>query len=155
MEQRGNQIVHVRADSDSELQALFDVVLKPSSQVPLQKPFTMRNLPASFFKPPAHRQSPAPVVSHSREGSTDSSYGAGAPFRPHSGAPGGAPGQGQGTPQHFRHHSSPASLQQTLAVAQTVSHLKTQSYDLGDELGPLPPGWEHARTPEGQMYFLK
>jgi hypothetical protein len=24
-----------------------------------------------------------------------------------------------------------------------------------DELGPLPQGWEQARTPEGQIYFLK
>ncbi|KAK7013357.1 DNA-binding transcription factor yap1 [Halocaridina rubra] len=165
MEQRGNQVVHVRADSDSELQALFEVVLKPSSQVPLQKPFKMRNLPASFFTPPAHRQSPAPTVTHSREGSADSTFGGGV------GAPGGGGGGGSGgglrvsgamspnqAPQHFRHHSSPASLQQTFAVAQQqqqVAHLKQQSYDLGDDMGALPPGWEQARTPQGQIYYLK
>lgn len=156
MEQRSSQIIHVRADSDSELEALFEVVLKPSSQVPLQKPFKMRNLPASFFTPPAHRQSPAPV-NHSRQGSADSTYG----------------GDGVGglrvsgamspntAPQHFRHHSSPASLQQTLAQQQQqqqqqqVAHHKQQSYDLSDDIGSLPLGWEQARTPQGQIYYLK
>ncbi|XP_042237033.1 transcriptional coactivator YAP1-A-like [Homarus americanus] len=157
MEQRGSQIVHVRADSDSELRALFEVVLKPSSQVPLQKPFKMRNLPASFFTPPAHRQSPAPTVTHSREGSADSTYGGG--------GVGGLRVSGaispNTAPQHFRHHSSPASLQQTFAVAQQqqqqqqVAHLKQQSYDLNDDMGSLPPGWEQARTPQGQIYYLK
>nr|XP_045610101.1 transcriptional coactivator YAP1-A-like isoform X1 [Procambarus clarkii] len=153
IEQRGSQIVHVRADSDSELQALFEVVLKPSSQVPLQKPFKMRNLPASFFTPPAHRQSPAPTVTHSREGSADSTYignGVGAIRVPGAISPNAAH-------QHFRHHSSPASLQQTFAVAQQqpqVAHLKQQSYDLNDDMGSLPPGWEQARTPQGQIYYL-
>ncbi|XP_063592088.1 transcriptional coactivator YAP1-like isoform X1 [Penaeus indicus] len=144
MEQRGNQIVHVRADSDSELQALFEVVLKPSSQVPLQKPFKMRNLPASFFTPPAHRQSPAPTVTHSREGSADSTFGGGGLRVSGAMSPNTAP-------QHFRHHSSPASLQQTFAVQQQqqVGHL-----NINDDMGSLPPGWEQARTPEGQIYYL-
>lgn len=155
MEPRGSQIVHVRADSDSELQALFEVVLKPTSQVPLQKPFKMRNLPASFFTPPAHRQSPAPTVTHSREGSSDSTYGGGA-LR----VSGAMSPNETSQPQHFRHHSSPASLQQTFAVAQQqqqqqVAHLKQQSYDLTEDIGSLPPGWEQARTPQGQIYYLK
>lgn len=156
--QKGSHVVHVRADSDSELQALFDCVLKPSKQMPLQKPFKMRNLPASFFKPPAHRQSPAPTVSHSRESSADSTYG---------GANGGglrvsgamSPVGQSPAPQHFRHHSSPASLQQTFAVAQQPplgGHAKQHSYDaLSEDMTPLPPGWEQARTPQGQLYFLK
>lgn len=155
MEQRGTQIVHVRADSDSELEALFEVVLKPSSQVPLQKPFKMRNLPPSFFTPPAHRQSPAPV-NHSREGSADSTFGSGGGLRV-SGAM--SPNT---APQHFRHHSSPASLQQTLAQQQQqqahqqqVTHPKQQSYDLTDDMGSLPLGWEQARTSQGQIYYLK
>ncbi|XP_050727654.1 transcriptional coactivator YAP1-like isoform X8 [Eriocheir sinensis] len=148
MEQRGTQIVHVRADSDSELEALFEVVLKPSSQVPLQKPFKMRNLPPSFFTPPAHRQSPAPV-NHSREGSADSTFGGGGLRVSGAMSPNTAP-------QHFRHHSSPASLQQTLAQQQQqhVAHQKQQSYDLTDDMGSLPLGWEQARTPQGQIYYL-
>ncbi|GAB0101021.1 YORKI [Sergentomyia squamirostris] len=40
-------------------------------------------------------------------------------------------------------------------------HAPQRSYDvisaiqLQDELGDLPPGWEQARTPEGQIYYLK
>ncbi|XP_064098501.1 transcriptional coactivator YAP1-like isoform X1 [Macrobrachium nipponense] len=163
MEQRGSQVVHVRADSDSELQALFEVVLKPSSQVPLQKPFKMRNLPASFFTPPAHRQSPAPTVTHSREGSADSTFGGGGVGGGSGGGGGGFRVSGAMSPnqqgsQHIRHHSSPASLQQTFAVAQQqqqqVAHLKQQSYDQSDDLGNLPPGWEQARTSQGQIYYL-
>lgn len=160
VEQSGNQVVHVRGNSDSELQALFDCVLKPTSQMPLQKPFKMRNLPPSFFTPPAHRQSPAPTVSHSREGSADSTYGS-------AGTPGGGPLRVAGTAsptttsqaQHFRHHSSPASLQQTLSVAQPqLVHAKQHSFDaLADDVQQqnLPPHWEEARTSQGQIYYLK
>ncbi|XP_047738085.1 transcriptional coactivator YAP1 isoform X2 [Hyalella azteca] len=158
--QKGSHVVHVRADSDSELQALFDCVLKPSKQMPLQKPFKMRNLPASFFKPPTHRQSPAPTVTHSRESSADSTYGGGGgggPIRV-GGAMSPAAAPLPPAPQHFRHHSSPASLQQTFAVAQQTNiggHAKQHSYDaLAEDMSPLPPGWEQARTPQGQIYYL-
>ena len=159
----GNPIVHMRADSDSEMQALFDCVLKPSSQIPLQKPFKMRNLPASFFTPPAHRQSPAPTVTHSREGSSDSTYGGtsapggGSGTNSNSGSRRGAMSPGPQHPQHFRHHSSPASLQQTLSLSLAQhNHAKQHSYDaLADDLNALPPGWEQARTQQGQVYFIK
>ncbi|XP_011871979.1 PREDICTED: transcriptional coactivator YAP1 [Vollenhovia emeryi] len=73
------------------------------------------------------------------------------------------------TVSHPRAHSSPASLQQTYASAQQAPqhapqpharhhhHQKQRSYDVistVDDLGPLPHGWEQARTPEGQIYFL-
>ena len=159
IEQRGiQQINHFRGNSDSKLDELFDCVMKPSSQMPLQKPFKMRNLPKSFFIPPAHRQSPAPTVSHSRESSTDSTYGSGGtgPITI-GGTVSPTPSQQQQQPQHFRHHSSPASLQQTLSIAQpTGNHAKQQSYDsVTDEAQNLPPGWEQARTPQGQIYYLK
>ncbi|PNF18603.1 hypothetical protein B7P43_G05057 [Cryptotermes secundus] len=103
---KGNLVVRIDEDSDSDLQALFDSVLKPDSKRPLQVPLRMRKLPNSFFNPP-----------------------------------------------------SPASLQQTYASAQQQQHghLKQRSYDITpvDELGPLPPGWAQARTPEGQVYYLK
>ena len=76
--------------------------------------------------------------------------------------------------QHIRTHSAPPTLQQTLAVAlpqqpqqqpQQPQHLSTlqnahqrhPSFDVnnvGDSLGPLPPGWEATRTNEGQTYFM-
>ena len=35
-------------------------------------------------------------------------------------------------------------------------HLRQQSFDVGniDDLGPLPPGWEMAKTPTGQLYYM-
>jgi len=62
---------------------------------------------------------------------------------------------------HSRSYSSPASLEQTLAVAQPpvgqqLSATPSQSgssNNLTDD--PLPPGWEQACTPEGQIYFIK
>ena len=71
-EQRGvGPIVHMRADSDSMLESMFAVALKsPGTEVPLTKPMRMRNLPASFWKPPG-MGSKSPSC-HSRENSHDS-----------------------------------------------------------------------------------
>ncbi|XP_059050882.1 WW domain-containing transcription regulator protein 1-like isoform X3 [Achroia grisella] len=150
-EQKSNLVLRVDQDSDSVLQSLFDTVLKPDSKRPLQVPLRMRQLPKSFFNPPS-TGSKSPSVSHSRENSADSAFGS-------SSATGAAP------VSHSRAHSSPASLQQTYAAGQQTQqpplhhqHTKQRSYDVAshipDELGPLPPGWEQARTPEGQVYYL-
>lgn len=150
-EQKSNLVLRVDQDSDSVLQSLFDTVLKPDSKRPLQVPLRMRQLPKSFFNPPS-TGSKSPSVSHSRENSADSAFGS-------SSATGAAP------VSHSRAHSSPASLQQTYAAGQQNQqpplphqHAKQRSYDVGshipDELGPLPAGWEQARTPEGQIYYL-
>ncbi|KAL0851078.1 hypothetical protein ABMA28_006955 [Loxostege sticticalis] len=150
-EQKSNLVLRVDQDSDSVLQSLFDTVLKPDSKRPLQVPLRMRQLPKSFFNPPS-TGSKSPSVSHSRENSADSAFGS-------SSATGAAP------VSHSRAHSSPASLQQTYAAGQQTQpqpllhqHAKHRSYDVGshlqDDLGPLPAGWEQARTPEGQIYYL-
>ncbi|XP_063375640.1 transcriptional coactivator YAP1 isoform X1 [Cydia amplana] len=150
-EQKSNLVLRVDQDSDSVLQSLFDTVLKPDSKRPLQVPLRMRQLPKSFFNPPS-TGSKSPSVSHSRENSADSAFGS-------SSATGATP------VSHSRAHSSPASLQQTYAAGQQTQqpplhhqHSKQRSYDVGshipDELGPLPSGWEQARTPEGQIYYL-
>lgn len=151
-EQKSNLVLRVDQDSETFLQSLFDTVLKPDSKRPLQVPLRMRQLPKSFFNPPS-TGSKSPSVSHSRENSADSAFGS-------SSATGAAP------VSHSRAHSSPASLQQTYAAGQQTQqpplhhqHAKQRSYDVGshipDELGPLPAGWEQARTPEGQIYYLK
>ncbi|XP_042300256.1 transcriptional coactivator YAP1-like isoform X2 [Sceloporus undulatus] len=68
------------------------------------------------------------------------------------------------TPQHVRAHSSPASLLGTVSPgALTPSsvvpggapsqHLRQPSFEIPDDV-PLPPGWEMAKTPSGQRYFL-
>nr|AHJ26003.1 YKI2 [Bombyx mori] len=150
-EQKSNLVLRVDQDSDSVLQSLFDTVLKPDSKRPLQVPLRMRQLPKSFFNPPS-TGSKSPSVSHSRENSADSAFGS-------------SSATGTSTVSHSRAHSSPASLQQTYTAGQQSQqpplhhqHTKQRSYDVGthipDDLGPLPAGWEQARTPEGQIYYL-
>lgn len=198
---QGNLVVRIDQDSDDNLQALFDSVLKPGdTSRPLQVPLRMRKLPDSFFHPPASG-SKSSSVSHSRANSTDSAFSTGSQTAIGSS---GATGVTSAQPpvstvasianrglaiSHSRAHSSPASLQQTYAglgggntqnnnattgttngppganaTGQTnpvVQHMKQRSYDvvssiqLQAELGDLPVGWEQARTPEGQIYYLK
>ncbi|XP_041656708.1 transcriptional coactivator YAP1-like isoform X2 [Cheilinus undulatus] len=124
----GQQIVHVRGDSQTELEALFSAVINPSKSArqPASLPMRMRKLPDSFFRQPDSR-------GHSRQASSD----------------GGV--CGSLTPHHVRAHSSPASL--------PVNSLSTQAADVAatpiipDDV-PLPHGWEMAKTPTGQRYFL-
>ncbi|XP_034614779.1 transcriptional coactivator YAP1 isoform X1 [Trachemys scripta elegans] len=140
----GHQIVHVRGDSETDLEALFNAVMNPKgANVPHTLPMRLRKLPDSFFKPPEPK-------AHSRQASTD----------------GGS--AGALTPQHVRAHSSPASLQLgaispgTLTPSGVVTgpgaapssqHLRQSSFEIPDDV-PLPPGWEMAKTPSGQRYFL-
>ncbi|XP_026143467.1 transcriptional coactivator YAP1-like isoform X2 [Carassius auratus] len=135
----GHQIVHVRGDSETDLEALFNAVMNPKSTIaPPSVPMRMRKLPDSFFKPPEPK-------SHSRQASTDAGTA------------------GTLTPQHIRAHSSPASLQLGAVTPGSLSsmvpsnappqHLRQSSYEIPDDV-PLPPGWEMAKTPSGQRYFL-
>ncbi|XP_060090882.1 transcriptional coactivator YAP1 isoform X7 [Heteronotia binoei] len=138
----GHQIVHVRGDSETDLEALFNAVMNPKgANVPHTLPMRLRKLPDSFFKPPEPK-------AHSRQASTDAGTA------------------GTLTPQHVRAHSSPASLQLgtvspgTLTPTGVVSgaspssqHLRQPSFEIPDDV-PLPPGWEMAKTPSGQRYFL-
>ncbi|TNN01147.1 transcriptional coactivator YAP1 isoform X1 [Takifugu rubripes] len=132
----GHQIVHVRGDSETDLEALFNAVMNPKSSVPPSVPMRMRKLPDSFFKPPEPK-------SHSRQASTDAGSG------------------GTLTPHHVRAHSSPASLQLGAVSGGSLpglpptspQHLRQSSYEIPDDV-PLPPGWEMAKTASGQRYFL-
>ncbi|XP_007556469.1 PREDICTED: transcriptional coactivator YAP1-like isoform X3 [Poecilia mexicana] len=83
----GQQVVHVRGDSNTELEALFNAVMNPgkAARQTQSVPMRMRKFPDSFFKPPEPR-------GHSRQASSD----------------GGV--CGSLAPHHVRAHSSPASL---------------------------------------------
>lgn len=158
-----NLVVRVDQNTETDLQALFDSVLKPDGKKPLQLPLRMRQLPKSFFNPPS-TGSKSPSISHSRDNSGDSAFST-ATVVSQSSCLTSSSGSGVSNgpaPMHSRAHSSPASLQQTYAVGAAKPqhhHVKQRSYDVSrsaiDELGPLPQGWEQARTPEGQIYFLK
>lgn len=133
-EKRGTQVLHVRESSKEDMERLFQVAIDPNSKgTPGNVPFRMRNLPASFFTPPE----PQKKNHHSRDGSTDST------------------GYTNTPPGHLRVHSSPAQLQQTplSTVPPPPHHVRQHSCELVDEQ-PLPPGWEMAKTPQGQRYFL-
>ena len=165
-------IVHVRANSEQEMNELFAVVQNPGThQVQLQRPLRLRNFPASFWTPPQTGGTKSPSC-HSRENSLDNSLKD--PFSPGAKSVGSPQPQQQGPqtqppqPQHNRSQSAPVELQQTLSVVQQQQqtqqhvHLRQPSYDVGSGaqannnhlLGPLPPGWEPARTPTGQLYFM-
>ena len=160
-------IVHVRADSDSTLEDLFAIVQKPpppGSVRQLTVPLRLRKLPPSFFKPPmSGSKSPGSNTQEasSTEGSIQDPFSpGGASVGSPPPAPAAGPPPAPQLPVHNRAHSSPATLQQTLAVAQQQqqqqhqpnAHLRQSSYD--DGLGPLPEGWEMASTKEGQVYFM-
>ncbi|XP_066155591.1 transcriptional coactivator YAP1-A isoform X1 [Euwallacea fornicatus] len=141
------QVLRMDQDSETDLEALFDSVLKPDSRRPVQVPWSMRKLPDSFFTPPS---TGSKSINHSRENSVDSAFDVSTPVN-------SVPLQ----TAHHRAHSSPASLQQTYAVGQQQPpahhHIKQRSYDVAsksEDTTPLPPGWEQARTPEGQIYYL-
>lgn len=54
-----------------------------------------------------------------------------------------------------------ANATANVPVGLQTYHMKQRSYDvispiqLQNELGPLPPGWEQAKTNDGQIYYLK
>lgn len=158
-DESGKQVVTVDQNSETDLQALFDTVLKPDKNRPLQVPWSMRKLPDSFFNPPS---TGSKSINHSRENSVDSAFGSTT-----GGTTGGTATAINTIPlqtAHNRAHSSPASLQQTYSVGQQQPpapghhHIKQRSYDVPtktEDTQPLPPGWEQARTLEGQVYYLK
>lgn len=156
IEQKGpNQVVHIRSDSETKLDELFNAVIRPKDyQVPLTVPMRLRNLPPSFFQQP-EKGSKSP--SHSRESSTDNTnYSSGV----NSGNTNQQPTQLPSGLQinHPRAHSSPASLQQAYSKPLPIQHQHSKQRSFGDLLDdepPLPPGWEKAKTSTGQTYFLK
>lgn len=120
-QKKNNLIILVDKDSNDKLDELFEKTLNNTTS--LHKPYKMRKLPASFFKPPSSG-SKSPSVSHSRENSADSAFGSGTTIL---GGNSGAGNQNNNSAHqttiapasaitnglaihHSRAHSSPASL---------------------------------------------
>ena len=118
------QIVHVRGDSETELDLLFSV-LNSREQKPPTRSFRDMNLPLSFFRPP----DPKPAGYHSRDGSLDAAGDL--PYVSLHGPTASMP-----SVFHSRSHSSPAQLPLTLSVAPQTpqpgqQHMKQGSADAG------------------------
>ena len=54
---KGNCVLHVRQDSDNDLEQLFNSVMNKDG--PRSLPFRMGNLPRSFFQPPPSTTNPS------------------------------------------------------------------------------------------------
>lgn len=140
-----NCVVHVRQDSDNDLEALFHVVspasaaanTHPETNSSNTLPMRLRKLPPSFFKQPPLDGGLSPEQDH-------------------------PPGL---TISHSRAHSSPASLTVPTSLKgppnhslSPVVHQRSTSFDntaLLEEPAQMPPGWEMRATPSGQRYFMK
>ena len=135
-EQHGNQVVHVRGDSDSDLEALFSVLHNKECKPPINS-FKNRKLPASFFRPPEPKTCP-----HSGGSCHDPApaYGCG---QVHHGA------------IHGRSVSSPAQLPHSLGATSSQHSSQTAGITEGggfsDDL--LMQQWDAAN--KCQRYYLK
>ena len=129
---RTGPIVHVREGSDHDMELLFKVANQTNPNI---RPMKDRNLPPSFFNPKPQ--------SHMGVRDGHNVYQAGV----------------NSQVNHTRAHSSPAIIQANLSTAPpppptSHHHTRQHSYDLLDE-PPLPQGWDMAKTPQGQRYYLK
>ena len=112
-EPHSQPIVHVRGDSETELDLLFSVLTNNESS-PGQT-YRNKNLPLSFFQPPEKK-----TGSHSREGSHDLSTFTSGPIA-------------AGVYNHIRSNSSPAQLPMSMSLPPVAQHMKQGSVDvIGD-----------------------
>lgn len=116
-------------NSKAHLEALFNVLSQDQPKPVKGKPMIERNLPNSFFD-----ASLAANALTNQEKTTIRRLGPSISVGPSS---------GPGT-QHLRSMSMPA----------TLDHSRQFSLDSALS-GPIPPGWEMARTPDGLPYFIE
>ncbi|XP_068685898.1 transcriptional coactivator YAP1-like [Montipora capricornis] len=138
-----NAVVHIRQDSDNDLEALFHVVnptsvanSHPETTPANSLPMRLRKLPPSFFK--------QPPIDGGLSPETDRPTGL--------------------QISHSRAHSSPASITVPSNLKgppnhslNSVVHQRSTSFDntaLLEEPAQMPPGWEMRSTPNGQPFFM-
>lgn len=139
-----NLIILVDKDSNDKLDELFEKTL--SNNTTLHKPYKMRNLPASFFKPPPSG-SKSPSVSHSRENSADSAFGSGTTILGSNSSnqsiivstQSSVPVIARELIHHSRAHSSPASL----GKLPLNINLNLSALTLGNTIQNNSPGTAH------------
>ena len=138
-----SSVVHERQDSERDLMALFDTLVRPTqgNVVPMKD----RKLPQSFFTPRSSSamSTNSGMGSHSRDNSMESCVPELASVRPVVG--------------HSRSFSAPApSLYASspgLASTQNWPAKQETSMDVGDT--PLPAGFEQKMTEYGKVYYIK
>lgn len=145
--QKKNLIILEDKNSNDKLDELFEKTL--SNKTTLHKPYKMRNLPASFFKPPPSG-SKSPSVSHSRENSADSAFGSGTTILGSNSSNQNPVISNQSTVpviareliHHSRAHSSPASL----GKLPLNINLNLSALTLGTTIQTNSPGSSHASS---------
>lgn len=163
-QQHGNLVMHVRGDSETELDLLFSVLNSNEQPKPSTRSFRDMNLPLSFFRPPDPKLQQQSGC-HSRDGSIDFNRFQGAAQQQQQG----------GLPIfHSRSHSSPAQLPLPMSIAPAPGggggHMKQGSVDgLIDDLSlqqqqqhqlqqqQQPNGWCSSgnTAAANQKYFMK
>ena len=131
-----NCIVHVRQDSDTDLEHLFNSVLNKDGQQQAQPsvPLRMRNLPPSFFQPAIVGGAPQHIRTRSLPASLGQMVSQQEQTTPQQQQPNFM------VPNHQRKHSHDALEQTNGAVPPNSA---------------LPPGWESRTTALGQKYYVK
>uniref|UniRef100_H2Z0P6 WW domain-containing protein n=1 Tax=Ciona savignyi TaxID=51511 RepID=H2Z0P6_CIOSA len=138
-----NQIIHVRQDSASELEALFNTVMNPNFKSK-SLPMKARNLPKSFFtQPDKPRQT---SISSSSDSNTSHASSILAPnANNNNGSSVGSVSMAPGSPMNgnISHKSNyPMSPAQRLKASDIPADM------------PLPAGWSAAKTADGQQYYM-
>lgn len=120
VEQCGNQILRVRGDGHSDLEALFSVLENRNDTPSAGSSFKNRKLPASFFRPPEPRHLP-----------------------PHDCSAAAAAAVGEG-PIHHHHHHGTVSTSAIPTHSPVISHCRSRSSPVKHSGAAAPPS-RHVR----------
>nr|XP_032814209.1 transcriptional coactivator YAP1-like [Petromyzon marinus] len=163
--QQQQHVVTSRADSATDLEALFNAVMNPgAANMPQSVPMRKRKLPESFFRPPEARAAGCP---HARQASSDAVLSGGAAYAGLSAAEAcgaGFPQARQASPllrpargavhaQHSRSHSSPALLEPMSTQQQQQAQQQQQQaqQQQAQQQQAQATGFPHPLSPQQQQ----